>query len=272
METNPIIEMEQVSCKAGYKYLLKDITWRVQPGEHWVVFGMNGSGKTTLLSIAAGFKAYTAGMVKLFGTAPDSENVLQMRKKVGWVSSSFFDKYYTRESVMDIVLSGKYGTLGIESDITLADRKRAKELLRALHIEYCMNATFDMLSKGERQNVMIARALFSSPEVLILDEPCAGLDVYNREDLFQTLTALAEDKHIAIIYVTHYVEEILPIFKNCLLLRKGHIFAQGKTEELLCDDTMSQFLGHEAHIELHPDGKRTLHIAADKSALVNLIE
>ena len=129
------IKLEQVSCKIGYKYLLKDINWNVRPGEHWVVFGMNGSGKTTLLSIVAGFKHATFGTVEVLGETFNNETVLKLRKKIGWVSASFFDKYYSKESVMDIVLSGKYGTLGVQNDVMAADRKRAKQLLDELGLD-----------------------------------------------------------------------------------------------------------------------------------------
>ena len=109
-----IIEAEHLCCKIGCRYLLEDITWRVKPGQRWVVFGMNGCGKTTLLSIIAGFWHFTDGSLKLFGQPLTEERLLKCRQRIGWVSSSFFDKYYSRESVMDIVLSGKSGTLGLD--------------------------------------------------------------------------------------------------------------------------------------------------------------
>ena len=172
-----VIDLEHVSCKAGYKYLLRDVTWQVKPGEHWVVFGMNGSGKTTLLSMIAGFKHYTGGTIKVFGEEFSNDNILAIRRRVGWVSSSFFDRYYAQESALNIVLSGKYGTLGLGEDIALTDVLLAKNLLGELKLGDKVDRTFDMLSKGERQNVLIARALFADPDILILDEPCNGLDV-----------------------------------------------------------------------------------------------
>ncbi len=221
-----IIELDKVSCKAGYKYLLRDISWQVAPGEHWVVFGANGSGKTTLLSIIAGFKHYTAGCVKVFGENFSNDNILAIRKRIGWVSSSFFDKYYSKESALHIVLSGRNGTLGLDDDITLEDVWLAKTLLAELQLGDKINRTFDMLSKGERQNVLIARALIGGPEILILDEPCTGLDVYNRSYLFSTIEELSKEKHLSIIYVTHYAEEITPLFQKALLLKNGHFLLQ----------------------------------------------
>lgn len=244
-----VIELNNVSCKAGYQYLLRDITWQVKPGEHWVVFGMNGSGKTTLLSMIAGFKHFTSGTIRLFGEEFSNDNILAVRKRVGWVSSSFFDRYYAKESALNIVLSGKYGTLGLGEDIILEDVLLAKKLLIELKLGDKIDRTFDMLSKGERQNVLIARALFSDPDILILDEPCSGLDVYNRSYLFSTIEALSQKKDLTIIYVTHYVEEIIPLFDQALLLKNGHTFAQGRTEELFTDAKMQVLLGYPAQVE-----------------------
>lgn len=248
-----IIETKNVGCKVGHKYLLKDINWQVKEGERWVVFGMNGSGKTTLLSIIAGFRHYTEGEVRVFGEPLSNERILNVRRQVGWVSASFFDKYYSREAVMDIVLSGKFGTLGVGDEITLADRRLARRLLAELGLARRSDYTFDMLSKGERQNVLIARALFPKPRILVLDEPCTGLDIYNREYLFQTLTQLADRETLSIIYVTHYLEEIKPIFEKSLLLKNGYVFAKGLTEELFTNEKISDFLNHPVAIEKDED-------------------
>lgn len=239
-----IIKLEHLSCKMGQSFLLKDISWEVNPGENWVVYGLNGSGKTTLLSIIAGFKSFSQGKLEVFGEKYTNENALALRKKIGWVSGSFFDKYYTKESVLDIILSGKFGTLGLNYGVTLDDVVFAQKLVRELGIEDKLNHSFDMLSKGQRQNVMIARALFSNPELLVLDEPCSGLDVYNREHLFSTIRSLSQKGNMTIIYVTHYTDEIIEIFDHALLLKNGRVFAQGATEELFVKDYMEKFMGH----------------------------
>jgi iron complex transport system ATP-binding protein len=265
-----VIELNKVSCKAGYRYLLKDITWQVKPGEHWVVFGMNGSGKTTLLSVIAGFRHYTDGDIKVLGENFCNENILNIRRRIGWVSASFFDKYYTKESALHIVLSGKNGTLGLDANITLKDVRLAKDLLMELQLEDKINRPFDMLSKGERQNVLIARAMFSNPDILILDEPCTGLDVYNRSYLFETIKALSKKKDMTIIYVTHYVEEIIPLFQKTLLLKNGHVFAKGDTPDLFTEPMICELLGYPVTIKLENDGIRRMHVET-KSALTNLL-
>ena len=257
----PVIKTEHLSCKMGQNYLLRDITWEVNPGEHWVVYGLNGSGKTTLLSIIAGYKNHSEGTLEVFGQPFSQQNVFTLRKRIGWVSGSFYDKHYTKESVLDIILSGKFGTLSLNYDISLADVHLAKKLATELGIGDKINHAFDMLSKGQRQNVMIARALFSNPELLVLDEPCSGLDVYNRAYLFSAIQKLAE-RNITVIYVTHYTEEILDIFEHSLLLSKGHIFAKGKTSELFTSAMLEKFLGYPVEIVQQTDGFQKLQVQA----------
>ena len=260
---DPFIKTDHLSCKMGQNYLLKDITWEVLPGQNWVVYGLNGSGKTTLLSIIAGYKSYSQGTLQVFGQTYTNDNVLALRRRIGWVSGSFYDRYYTKESVLDVILSGKFGTLSVGYDLSLQDVQLARRLTAELGIEDKLYHSFDMLSKGERQNVMIARALFAGPELLVLDEPCSGLDVYNRAHLFASIRQLALEYGLTIIYVTHYTEEIIDIFDHVLLLRKGRVFAQGSAEELLTTGTLQYFLGHQAELSAQTDGTRKLIVQAD---------
>lgn len=250
MPKDLVIDVKNLELKAGYRYLLKDINWQVERGENWVVFGMNGSGKTTLLSVLAGYKQATAGSFTVLGETYNADNILDLRRRIGWVSGSFFDQKYTRESALDIVLSGKTGAIGLDRhSIADADIKQAKRLLTELHLSDKIYQPFHMMSKGEREDVLIARALLSEPEILLLDEPCTGLDILAREHFLNTLRDLAENSDLTIIYVTHYTEEILlDVFKKSLLLKDGLIFAQGDTEELFSDDIFADFLDAPTHI------------------------
>lgn len=248
-----VIELEHLYCKAGSRVLLGDISWSVKAGEHWIVFGMNGSGKTTLLSIIAGFNNYSKGTLRVFGETFTSENILDLRKRIGWVSSSFFDKCYRNETVLDIVLSGLTGTLGVTGMRTDRDVYKAQQLLSELRIGDKVEAPFSTLSKGERQNVLIARAMIAKPDILVLDEPGTGLDIYARESMLSAVQTLAETTDITIIYVTHYVDEILPAFDKTLLLRKGHIYKKGNTHELFTDENLSKFLRHQVEMEMVAD-------------------
>jgi len=264
-----IIEAKKLGYKTGKKHLLKDITWNVQQGEHWAVYGLNGSGKTTLLSIIAGYKMPTSGELNILGDTYTQSNGIDLRKKIGWVSGSFYDKNYTKESVLDIILSGKTGTLSLGEEITLEDIKLVKKLAAELHILDKLNYGFDMLSKGQRQNVMIARALIAKPQILILDEPCNGLDVYHREYLFSTLRKLAKMWSITLIYVTHYMDEIIDLFSHVLLLKDGKVFASGTTDELFTDGHLTKFLNYE--VSVCPTGENTKKISLNVDSKIDQI-
>ena len=256
-----IIETEKLCCRTGQRYLIGDISWQVAQGEHWCVFGMNGCGKTTLLSTIAGFKQPTGGVLRVFGEAYSAENVLAHRRRIGWVSSSFFDQYYHKESALSIVLSGRTGGFGLDETITDQDIKRAKALLSELRLAERINHPFGLLSKGERQNVLLARALLASPDILILDEPCSGLDVIAREYVLGMVQELAANTDITVIYVTHYTEEILDIFQHTLLLKNGRVYAQGRTEELFTQERLSDFLDHPVVVQR--DGRGRVQVSAE---------
>lgn len=242
-----LIDIQHLSCKIGNRYILKDISWQIAPQDHWVIFGTNGSGKTTLLSIIAGFRHFTSGNISFCGLPYNKENILTIRKQIGFVSSSFFNLYYSKENVLDIIVSGKTGTLSLDDTVGFDDYLKAQKLLRSLHLDSKMDMPFDMLSKGERQLVLIARALMDKPAVLILDEPMDGLDIYNREYLFKLFYELAQ-QNIVLLYVTHHADEITSLFNQALLLKKGNVFAQGSVGETFISDQVSGLLDMPAVI------------------------
>lgn len=261
MVAQEIISAEHLSCKAGRRYLLKDIDWSVKRGEHWAVFGANGSGKTTLLSIIAGVQAYTQGELLVLGEPFTRENILNLRSRIGWVSSSFYDKCLRKENVLDIVLGGLRGTLGVRGKITDEQIICTKQLLGELRVGDKVNAGFDTLSKGERQSVLLARALIAKPEILILDEPASGLDVLAREYLLHTVHDLATLSDMTIIYVTHYTEEILVAFDHVMLLKNGRVFAQGHVQTCLTASVLSKLMGYPVEL-MEQDGRRYLKVEA----------
>lgn len=258
----PIIKTDKLSCQIGRRYLLREIDWQVQRGEHWVIFGMNGSGKTTLLSIIAGFKKNTHGQVAILGEAYDAHNVLRLRQHIGLVSSSLFDKYFVHESILSIVLSGLYGTFGLNHRITDSQVILVKALLNFFDLADKLDYPYKWLSKGERQNVLIARALINEPDILILDEPCSGLDIYGRAQVFGMIQELAAKTQTTLIYVTHYTEEIPNLFQNCLLLKQGRIYAQGPTAEMLSAQRLSAFLGYPIEVTVQ-NGQTHVRLQAD---------
>ena len=244
-----LIETKQLTVKAGHRLLLDGIDWAVRPGEQWVVFGSNGSGKTTLLSAVAGFRRYSSGAISLFGEPLGASNILENRKRIGWVSSSFFDNYYRSESSMEIVLSSKTGSLGLDFSIDEHDIGNALSWLARFGIADKRDMPFSSLSKGQRQSVLLARALFSNPDILVLDEPCSGLDVDARERVLDMVEDLVKTQGKTVIYVTHYPEEILDVFTHALLLKGGRTYASGLIADCFTSEIMSGLMGHRSLIE-----------------------
>lgn len=249
-----VLRMRELCYKSGKRYLLNHINWEVKAGEHWLIFGMNGSGKTTLLSTIAGFKSATSGQLEVLGQQYDSAHIYGLRRKVGWVSSSFFDKYYRQEAALQIVLSGLTGTLNVDDTIQDKDVRYAKALLRELRMGEKMRQPFGLMSKGERQNVLIARALITRPEILVLDEPGTGLDVYARAHMMNTVRMLAENGGVTILYVTHYPEEMQPFMNKTLLLKNGRVFAQGDTAAVLTSEKLSALMNEPIMVQRAEDG------------------
>lgn len=235
------VEAIDLSHKQGAKHLLREINWNIAENEHWVLFGLNGCGKTTLLSILAGYRHYSAGTIKLFGEILTKENAIALRRQVSFVSTSFFDNLYNHENVLNIVLSGLTGNLNVRHTITDADVRKAKQLLTALGLreKYCY--PYDLLSKGQRQKVLIARALINPPKLLILDEPCTGLDIFAREFFLNTISQIAAETNTAIIYVTHHVDEIIPTFTKAALMKNGSLHSQGNLTDIFTAENMSDF-------------------------------
>lgn len=242
MTEDVIVNVQKLNYKSGKRYLLKNINWQINRGENWILFGLNGCGKTTLLSIIAGYKGFLDGTVQVFGESYAENNILLHRNKIAWISSSFFDRHYSSESVLNIVLSGLSGTFGLQNGITAQDVQKAKKLLKALRIEQYCNFSYNRLSKGERQNVLIARALMHDAELFILDEPCSGLDVNARDKMLRYIRSLVKNPNITVIYVTHYAEEIGEEFEHAVLMRNGRIVKKGSTFELFSSASMKEFL------------------------------
>ena len=241
-----LIKADNLSLKRGSFYPVKDIDWTIEKGDNWVLFGANGCGKTTLLSILSGYQSGNVGSVYLFDQKVDKENFIELRKRIGFVSSSFFGRYLHTETVEDIVLAGKFGTLGIQGEITDADIRKMKALGRSLGIERKLRYPYDHLSRGQQQRALICRALMSDPEVLLLDEPCSGLDLIGRETFLHDVQDMAEEGGVTVVYVTHHTEEILPFFNKTTLMKQGEIVSSGNIREVFADEPLTEFFGVKA--------------------------
>lgn len=258
-----IIDIQNVSWDRNEQKILQNINWTVQNGEHWCLLGLNGSGKTTLLNMINGYIWPTEGSMSVLDKKFGEFDLRELRKSIGWVSTSLQQKLYGSETALKIVLSGKFATIGLYDETNVEDISHAENLMESLGCTALINRTYDTLSQGERQRVLIARALMASPKLLILDEPCTGLDVFAREQLLQMIAAVAAEKDApTIIYVTHHVEEILPCFTKTLLIKEGKVFAARETSEVLTSATMSDFFAVPVHIQ-RCDGRSWLSVQGE---------
>lgn len=251
-----MINIEHINVLRNKKYILKDLSWTVNRGEHWCIFGLNGSGKTTLLNVINGYVYPQEGRVSILGKEFGKTNLQELRKEIGLVSSSIKHEFLKNESVLGVVLSGKFASIGLYEAVYKKDVEIARKYLEFLNCLHLEDEDYGVLSQGEQQRVLIARALMANPKILILDEPCNGLDIIAREELLMFIEKMAQQEDgPTLIYVTHHIEEVLPCFTHSLLLKKGTVFAKGKSENLLTEGTLSTFF--ERRISVQYEQNRT---------------
>ena len=248
MKKTPALDLRDVSYVGdGGKKIVRSINWTVQPGEHWAILGPNGSGKTTLLRLACGYIWPNAGG-EIYRRGTLLTNLRELRKSIGWVTSTLAAEIPEREKVIRTVVSGKFAQIGplegFGGDPTRADYRLAERLLEQMGCAYVRDQDFGTLSQGEQQKVLIARALMTKPYLVVLDEPCAGMDPGARENFLTTLRKVGAQKKIpSLIYVTHHVEEILPLFQKTLVLREGKVLYAGRTDRALRPGVLEELYG-----------------------------
>lgn len=241
----------------GDKVILDDITWTVKNGQHWVVLGPNGCGKTSLIKLITGYEMGTAGEIIVGDAHYGSSDWREVRKRVGLVTTALTYYIESGEPVLDAVVSGREAMLNLVGEVSRAQRKEARALLEAIGCGYLADSRWGVLSQGERQKILICRAMMARFDVMILDEPCAGLDPVAREHFLQWLHALAVSEHApSLVLVTHHVEEILPSFSHVLLLKDGKVFASGTKAQTLTSENLSNAYG--AKLKLEKDRGRYL--------------
>jgi iron complex transport system ATP-binding protein len=256
------VHFEAVDLDRGGLSVLQGIDWAVARGERWVVLGPNGSGKTTMFELASGYLHPTRGSAEILGSRLGKVDVRQLRERIGLVSSALVKKLVPTITAVDVVVSGRRGALEPWWETyTDGEWGRATRLLDEAGFGAIAGRPFGYLSDGERQQVLLARALMSSPDLLLLDEPAAGLDVGGRERLVSYLSRLAADPaHPPTVMITHHVEEIPPGFTSALLLRAGRVVAAGPIHETLTAERMSETFGM-ALLPEHADGRWTCRAA-----------
>jgi len=240
-----VLDLHGVTVRRDTKNILDAVDWQVNEGERWVVLGRNGAGKTTLLQIASARMHPTAGSVDVLGERLGRVDVFELRPRIGLASAALAERIPGDETVRDVVLTAAYGVTGRwREEYEEFDAERADALLAAFGVDHLADRYFGTLSEGERKRTQIARALMTDPELLLLDEPAAGLDLGGREELVAALSELASDPASPVlVLVTHHVEEIPPGFTHLLLLRDGLVHKAGPIGEVLTADNLSEAFG-----------------------------
>ncbi|MGG1660330.1 ABC transporter ATP-binding protein [Brevibacillus sp. NRS-1366] len=245
-----ILDVKKVTWQRDETTILQNINWQVRGNEHWCLVGLNGSGKTSLLKIICGYTWPTSGEVNVLGNLYGTVDLREVRKSIGWVSTALIAQLHEHETAFRVILSGREATIGLYSVPSAEDVKKAEDLLITFGCAALKNRPFGALSQGERQKVLIARALMASPRLLILDEPCTGLDLLSREQLLAMIEQIAAQPNgPTLLYVTHHIEEILPCFTHTLLLKDGAVDQAGPNDQVLTAERLSRFFGVPVNVQ-----------------------
>jgi iron complex transport system ATP-binding protein len=258
MSSAPVI-FEQVSLwrtvQGEKRYLLREIDWSVGLGEQWGIVGPNGAGKTTLLRIASAQTRPSSGSGTILGGRLGRTSMQELRRRIGLVDISFARRFYPEQRVIDVALSGVGGAILVAEEIGPAQLERARSLLEAFGVGSLAERIFASCSEGERARVMLARALVSEPELLVLDEPASGLDLGARELLLAAVEEIARTRsHLTTLTVTHHFEELPASTTHLLLLRAGEVVAAGPIAETATDESLSACFATPLHVE-HSEGR-----------------
>ena len=247
IKKTPALELRDVSYLADGKFILQSINWTVGAGENWAILGPNGSGKTTLLKLISGYLWPNRGGV-ILRKGKKLSYLPGLRKSIGWVTATLAAEIPGHEKALDTVISGRFAQIGyfggIWGQATNQDYASARRYLDQLGSSQLSEQPFGTLSQGEQQKVLIARARMTKPYLILLDEPCAGMDPGARENFLASLRQLGKRKRVpALIYVTHHIEEILPVFRHSLVLREGKVLYIGLTSGVLRHNVLKDLYG-----------------------------
>jgi iron complex transport system ATP-binding protein len=235
--------------------ILNDVSLHIARGQHWAIIGPNGAGKTSLVSIINGYHWPSEGHAEVLGCKFGSVDLRDMRRHIGECSSEIRNMIHGGESIDKIVISGKFGSIGLYEKPTREDYERADHLLDFFGLSKLKNRAFESLSSGEQQKTILARALMPEPQLLVLDEPCAGLDLRSREELLDSVQKMSVSPDgPTLIFITHHIEEIMPGITHALALRQGRVVAYGSKDDVLTDEVLRTTFG--LHIEVKKKANR----------------
>jgi iron complex transport system ATP-binding protein len=237
-----MIHLQQLTWRRDDRMILKGVDLHVRKGEKWVLLGRNGCGKTTLLEMICGFLFPTSGKVEVLGHVYGTVDLRELRKRIGYIGPSLVEKFTLRDPVWEIVAGGLFAYLRIYEKVDDEVYRRALEELARAGLADKAEQPFGTLSQGERKKALLARTMMANPDLLILDEPCAGLDPYERERFLDALGEMARPD-ITILYVTHHVEEIVPLFTHAALMVSGRMLAAGPKREVLTPEALGETYG-----------------------------
>lgn len=237
----PLASLRNI-CFEREETILHDASWEILPGQHWVVMGPNGSGKTTLLRILTGYEHPTSGEVNtLGGTLEADEGWHDIRKSIGWVSMALSHRIEEDQFAADVVLTGREGVINFWENPEKGDVEKTIEIMHRIDAWHLRDRCWGQLSQGERQRILIGRALMNESKLLVLDEPCAGLDPVAREHFLQFLEQLMNQAETpGIVLVTHHVEEIIPPFTHALLMKQGSVLTSGPLKQVITAENLSK--------------------------------
>lgn len=260
--SSSILEVTNLTINRGTTCILDAISWKVARSEHWIVLGSNGSGKTSLFNALTGYLTPSHGEIVLLGEKYGACDWRELRRRIGFVSSSIRQRLPENEPALTTVISGKYAMIDYWGRIRAVDRAAATRILRKIEGPHLAERAWGILSQGERQRVLIGRALMARPRLLILDEPCAGLDPAAREHFLAFLQRLGRRRHApGLLLVTHHVEEIMPVFTHALLLREGRVVARGKIATVLTSANLTRTFGARVKLTIAA-GRYALRVAS----------
>ncbi|MBB2991528.1 iron complex transport system ATP-binding protein [Mycolicibacterium iranicum] len=247
-----LIDFAKVSLRRNGRVLVGPVTWSVELDERWVVIGPNGAGKTSLLRMAAAMEHPSSGTAYILGERLGRVDMSELRARVGLSSAALSQRIPDDETVRDLVVSAGYAVLGRwREQYDDVDYEQAVDMLESVGAEHLAERTYGTLSEGERKRVLIARSLMTDPELLLLDEPAAGLDLGGREELVARMSDLAADPDApALVLVTHHVEEIPPGFSHCLILSEGKIVDSGQLSDVLTAENLSTAFGQSIALDV----------------------
>ncbi len=249
---SPLLAVSRLTIRRGPATLVHEVNWSVHPGQHWVILGANGSGKTSLLRALGGYLTPSEGEVHLLGETFGEADWRELRTRLGFVSASVAQLLHDEDTGLEIVAGGRRAMAGFWGRLSPADRTAARRELRAVEAIELAPKPWQILSQGERQRLLIARALIARPRLLLLDEPCAGLDPVARERFLRFLEKLGTRPSAPpLVLVTHHVEEIPPCFTHALLLRAGRTLAAGPIREVITTPLLSAAFDAPLRVRRH---------------------